>query len=48
MRVFTAPELLAQPRVVPYDAFAVWLHATQRPDVPIRQNSDRQLYSQNE
>ena len=30
-RVFTARELLAQPRVVPYDAFAVWLHAT-RPE----------------
>lgn len=44
MRMFTAPKLLAQPRVVPYDAFAVWLHATQRPDVPIRLNNDRQLY----
>lgn len=30
LKAFTAPELLAQPRVVPYDAFAVWLHATQR------------------
>lgn len=29
-RLFTATELLTQPRVVPYDAFAVWLHATQR------------------
>jgi len=29
LRVFTARELLAQPRVVPYDAFAVWLHAIQ-------------------
>lgn len=28
-RAFTATELLTQPRVVPYDAFAVWLHATQ-------------------
>ena len=26
-RAFTATELLAQPRVVPYDAFAVWMHA---------------------
>lgn len=31
LRVFTARELLEQPRVVPYDAFAVWLHAT-RPE----------------
>ena len=31
LRAFTATELLAQPRVVPYDAFAVWLHATQHP-----------------
>ena len=30
LRAFTAHELLAQQRVVPYDAFAVWLHATQR------------------
>jgi len=44
MRVFTASELLAQPRVVPYDAFAVWLHATQRSDVPIRSSNDRQQY----
>lgn len=29
-RVFTARELLAQARVVPYDAFAVWMHATQQ------------------
>jgi 8-oxo-dGTP pyrophosphatase MutT (NUDIX family) len=28
-KVFTASELLSQPRVVPYDAFAIWLHATQ-------------------
>lgn len=31
LRVFTARELLRQPRVVPYDAFAVWMHAT-RPE----------------
>ena len=28
MRAFTAGELLSKPRVVPYDAFAVWMHAT--------------------
>jgi 8-oxo-dGTP pyrophosphatase MutT (NUDIX family) len=28
MRVFLAPELLNMPRVVPYDSFAVWLHAS--------------------
>jgi 8-oxo-dGTP pyrophosphatase MutT (NUDIX family) len=28
-RAFTADELLTQSRVVPYDAFAVWMHATQ-------------------
>ena len=39
LRAFTATELLAQPRVVPYDAFAVWLHATQRFGVPFRPNS---------
>ena len=27
-RVFSAQELLSQHRVVPYDAFAVWLNAT--------------------
>ena len=27
-KVFTARELLAQSRVVPYDAFAVWMHST--------------------
>ena len=40
MRLFTASELLAQQRVVPYDAFAVWLHATQRSNVPILSNND--------
>ena len=30
LRTFTDRELFAQPRVVPFDAFAVWLHATQR------------------
>ena len=39
LRVFTARELLTQPRVVPYDSFAVWLHATQRLGVPFRPNS---------
>jgi len=29
-KAFTAKEILNQDRVVPYDAFAVWLHATQR------------------
>jgi len=31
LRAFTARELLTQSRVVPYDAFAIWLHAT-RPE----------------
>jgi 8-oxo-dGTP pyrophosphatase MutT (NUDIX family) len=30
MRVFTASGILALPRLVPYDAFAIWLDATQR------------------
>jgi 8-oxo-dGTP pyrophosphatase MutT (NUDIX family) len=30
VRAFTARELLDGRRVVPYDAFAIWLHATQR------------------
>jgi 8-oxo-dGTP pyrophosphatase MutT (NUDIX family) len=30
MRGFTAGEILALPRLVPYDAFAIWLDATQR------------------
>ena len=29
LRAFTAREILAVPRVVPYDAFAIWLHASQ-------------------
>ncbi len=29
MKAFSAPEALAHLRVVPYDAFAIWLHATQ-------------------
>jgi 8-oxo-dGTP pyrophosphatase MutT (NUDIX family) len=28
MRVFSAPELLLMPRVVPYDSLAIWMHAT--------------------
>ncbi len=28
MRTFSASEILSMPRVVPYDAFAIWLHAT--------------------
>jgi len=28
MGLFTAREILTEPRVVPYDAFAIWLHAT--------------------
>lgn len=27
MRLFTAAEILNLPRVVPYDSFAIWLHA---------------------
>jgi 8-oxo-dGTP pyrophosphatase MutT (NUDIX family) len=30
MRLFSASELLCGPRVVPFDAFAVWLHAAGR------------------
>ncbi len=30
MRLFEASELLLGHRVVPYDAFAIWMHATQR------------------
>lgn len=30
MRVFSAKDILNLPRVVPYDAFAIWLDATQR------------------
>lgn len=47
LRAFTACELLAQPRVVPFDAFAVWLHATQRRDSPILSKNDRQLAAAN-
>ena len=28
MRVFPARDILVSPRVVPYDAYAIWLHAT--------------------
>ena len=31
LRTFSAKEILAMPRVVPYDAFAIWLHATRAP-----------------
>jgi 8-oxo-dGTP pyrophosphatase MutT (NUDIX family) len=27
MQAFTAAEILMEPRVVPYDAFAIWMHA---------------------
>ena len=30
MRAFTASDILNLPRLVPYDAFAIWLDATQR------------------
>jgi 8-oxo-dGTP pyrophosphatase MutT (NUDIX family) len=30
LRAFNARELLTDEKVVPYDAFAIWLHATQR------------------
>lgn len=33
MRAFTANEILTVPRLVPYDAFAIWLDATQRKNV---------------
>jgi 8-oxo-dGTP pyrophosphatase MutT (NUDIX family) len=28
MRAFTAANILSQPRVVPYDSFAIWIHAS--------------------
>jgi 8-oxo-dGTP pyrophosphatase MutT (NUDIX family) len=28
MRAFTAAHILSQPRVVPYDSFAIWIHAS--------------------
>jgi len=28
MRAFTAARILSQPRVVPYDSFAIWIHAS--------------------
>jgi 8-oxo-dGTP pyrophosphatase MutT (NUDIX family) len=28
MRPFTAASILSQPRVVPYDSFAIWIHAS--------------------
>jgi 8-oxo-dGTP pyrophosphatase MutT (NUDIX family) len=34
MRAFSPGEILSVARVVPYDAFAIWLHATQRPARP--------------
>lgn len=34
-KAFTYRELLTQQRIVPYDAFAVWLYATQRPDLQL-------------
>jgi 8-oxo-dGTP pyrophosphatase MutT (NUDIX family) len=30
MRTFSASEILSIPRVVPYDALAIWMHATRR------------------
>jgi 8-oxo-dGTP pyrophosphatase MutT (NUDIX family) len=30
MRIFSAHEILTNPRVVPFDAFAIWLHAVGR------------------
>jgi 8-oxo-dGTP pyrophosphatase MutT (NUDIX family) len=30
MRAFEARDILSRPRIVPYDAFAIWLHATRR------------------
>jgi 8-oxo-dGTP pyrophosphatase MutT (NUDIX family) len=30
MRAFDARDILSRPRVVPYDAFAIWLHATKK------------------
>ena len=34
MRLFRASEILLGQRVVPYDAFAIWMHATQRSQRP--------------
>jgi 8-oxo-dGTP pyrophosphatase MutT (NUDIX family) len=33
MRTFTACDILGLPRLVPYDAFAIWLDATQRKNI---------------
>ena len=30
MHAFAADDILLQPRVVPYDAFAIWMDASQR------------------
>jgi len=30
MRAFDAKDILSRPRIVPYDAFAIWLHATRK------------------
>lgn len=35
LRTFKAREILIGHRVVPYDAFAIWLDTTQRPPVPL-------------
>lgn len=33
MQAFTARDILSLPRLVPYDAFAIWLDATQRKNI---------------
>jgi 8-oxo-dGTP pyrophosphatase MutT (NUDIX family) len=33
MQAFTARDILGLPRLVPYDAFAIWLDATQRKNI---------------
>jgi 8-oxo-dGTP pyrophosphatase MutT (NUDIX family) len=34
MRAFSAREILSMPRVVPYDAFAIWMHAVRARNWP--------------
>ena len=40
MRLFRASEILLGHRVVPYDAFAIWMHATQRTEQPAAANGN--------
>ena len=39
LRAFRADEILIGQRIVPYDGFAIWLHATQKTNASTRANS---------